>query len=353
MNNLNDTVLLAASIQGALLFLGLISKKANNRVSNVSVGIIVFVITGTILFSWGSATHYNNSEDAFPFWVLQSYWLLPPAFWLFLKVNTDPYFKLSRHHLFLFLPAGLEIGFQVLLKFYPFVQHWAFIVRSETWFFFVEVLPLVSTIVVFCAYFMKLLALKQQAREVPGAYSYFKRFFLVFGFLLLIPAVWIASTFYLIPFKIIETILVSLIFLLGYVAYFKPDFFEIPLLKLRPLTQGFSGFDDNVEILRLQKVFTEDSIYLRSKLTVAELAEELGLPVKYVSYLISNYYGKNFNDFVNGFRVREVISKISDPKESHKTLLGMALDSGFNSKSGFNLVFKKHTGKTPSEFFRK
>jgi AraC-like DNA-binding protein len=48
--------------------------------------------------------------------------------------------------------------------------------------------------------------------------------------------------------------------------------------------------------------------------------------------------------------VKEVIERMANPSEKHKSLLGIALDAGFNSKSSFNQVFKQHTGKTPSEY---
>lgn len=87
---LEGTILLAASIQGFLLFLGLITKKTINKLSGIAISIIIFVITITILFSWGSATQYNNSKNAIPFWILQSYLLIPASFWIFFEVNTNP-----------------------------------------------------------------------------------------------------------------------------------------------------------------------------------------------------------------------------------------------------------------------
>ena len=91
-------------------------------------------------------------------------------------------------------------------------------------------------------------------------------------------------------------------------------------------------------------------LYIRPKLAVTEVAEELNLPVKYVSHLGGIYYDNNFNYFVNKFRVREAIRRINEPFESHKTLLGITSDSVFSSKSAFDQVFKQHTGKIPSEY---
>ena len=62
--------------------------------------------------------------------------------------------------------------------------------------------------------------------------------------------------------------------------------------------------------------------------------------------------GKNFYTLINEYRIEEFKALASDDKNSHLTLLALAYDSGFNSKSAFNLVFKKQTGETPSQFLR-
>ncbi|WP_432326806.1 helix-turn-helix domain-containing protein [Mucilaginibacter sp. P25] len=69
-----------------------------------------------------------------------------------------------------------------------------------------------------------------------------------------------------------------------------------------------------------------------------------------LSRIINVGMGKNFNDFINEFRVRETARKMRDPAHAHLTLLGIAYESGFNSQRTFNRVFKEMTGKTPAEY---
>jgi AraC-like DNA-binding protein len=357
MNNINETILLVASIQGFLLFLALITKKTNNKLSNIAISIIIFVITITLLFSWGSATHYNNSKNAIPFWVLHSYLLIPASFWIFFEVNTNPTFKFSNKYLLLFLPSSIDILIQISFKiFTQLVENQSLIsfMKSPIWFFFVEILPLFATILIIIFYGRRLWIMRQKFKEFKNLVldSYFKKMIFILAFTSILLVTWAASTYYLVQYKNVEIILVTFIFLLGYVAYFKPDFFEIPkeiLLKSQS-TNSFSNYDDKVELNNLNLIFKEKALHLKPKLTVGELAGELNLPVKYVTYLISNYHSKNFNDFVNSFRVKEVIDRMANPAENYKSLLGIALDAGFNSKSSFNQVFKQHTGKTPSEY---
>jgi AraC-like DNA-binding protein len=71
---------------------------------------------------------------------------------------------------------------------------------------------------------------------------------------------------------------------------------------------------------------------------------------KKVSEVLSTRLKTNFNDLVNSYRVEEVKAKLISPQFSHLTIFGIALESGFASKSSFNRAFKKNTGFTPSEY---
>jgi AraC-like DNA-binding protein len=65
---------------------------------------------------------------------------------------------------------------------------------------------------------------------------------------------------------------------------------------------------------------------------------------------LNEKHKKNLYTFVNEYRVKEVIERFSDPKYNNYTILAIAFDAGFNSKTTFNSIFKNHTGLTPSEF---
>lgn len=88
--------------------------------------------------------------------------------------------------------------------------------------------------------------------------------------------------------------------------------------------------------------------YLASGLTIGQLAEAFGIPVAHLSQVINSCAGLNFFDFINQYRVRyaqELLGLHSD-----KTVLDIALDTGFNSQSTFYAQFKKWTGVTPSQY---
>lgn len=98
------------------------------------------------------------------------------------------------------------------------------------------------------------------------------------------------------------------------------------------------------EYLRLEKP------YLDPELTLTQLAERINISPHHLSQIINEQFQLNFFEYINQFRVQEVKSRIGNPKYKSYSLLGIAMDSGFNSKSAFNRVFKKLTHQTPSQF---
>ena len=85
-------------------------------------------------------------------------------------------------------------------------------------------------------------------------------------------------------------------------------------------------------------------------LSIISLAAALGIPARDLSRIINTALRKNFHDFVNEYRMREVMRKMADPAYNHINLLGLALDAGFNSKSTFNRIFREMTGKSPMQY---
>ncbi len=110
--------------------------------------------------------------------------------------------------------------------------------------------------------------------------------------------------------------------------------------------------ENDLQLLKtkLQNLMEKEKPFLDSQLTLSNLAKQIGVNTTALSFVINNGFGKNFNDFVNEFRVAEVKNKLNEGAAENLNLLGIALDSGFNSKATFNRAFKKFTGISPKEF---
>ncbi|HVS93431.1 MAG TPA: ABC transporter permease [Mucilaginibacter sp.] len=100
----------------------------------------------------------------------------------------------------------------------------------------------------------------------------------------------------------------------------------------------------------LKKTVKENRYYQDPDLSLASLAETLGLTTHELSRVLNTVLKKSFNDFINEYRVQDAARKMQDPAFDHITLLGIAYESGFNSQTSFNRIFKQITGKSPLEY---
>ncbi|MBN2811030.1 MAG: AraC family transcriptional regulator [Spirochaetales bacterium] len=96
---------------------------------------------------------------------------------------------------------------------------------------------------------------------------------------------------------------------------------------------------------QLDSLMTEKKLFLDEHLTLQSVADAAYLSAHQLSEILNGSMGKNFRDWLNEYRVREIQRLIVEHPE--KTILELALDSGFGSKSSFNQVFLRVTGKTP------
>ena len=100
---------------------------------------------------------------------------------------------------------------------------------------------------------------------------------------------------------------------------------------------------------RIRQALEDDRLYLNPTLTLAELSAHTGLAPKLISFTV-NAGGTSFNDLVNRLRVAEVQRRLALPDAQRFTLLGIALESGFNSKTTFNRIFKQFAGVAPRDY---
>ncbi|MCL7754456.1 helix-turn-helix domain-containing protein [Polaribacter sp. Z022] len=104
--------------------------------------------------------------------------------------------------------------------------------------------------------------------------------------------------------------------------------------------------------IKLLDYFEKNKPYLNAQLSLNILADEIDLHPNKLSFFINEIMGINFNEFLNKYRLEHFKSIALNPKFNHITILGLAYDSGFNSKSVFNTYFKKTESTTPSQWVK-
>jgi AraC-like DNA-binding protein len=103
---------------------------------------------------------------------------------------------------------------------------------------------------------------------------------------------------------------------------------------------------------QLLQFMEEEQPFLNPALSLRSLAEQIQLHPNKLSWLLNETLGKNYNTFINQYRVAHFKKLALDPANAHISLLGLAYESGFNSKTVFNTYFKKEEGMTPRAFLK-
>jgi len=103
----------------------------------------------------------------------------------------------------------------------------------------------------------------------------------------------------------------------------------------------------------LERAMNNDKLFLEPNLSLQALAVQINTPQHHITQTLNRYARQNFYDYVNTYRVNLFIEKLKSDCSNNYSLLGIALDCGFNSKSSFNRIFKKTTGHSPSAYKKK
>jgi AraC-like DNA-binding protein len=101
---------------------------------------------------------------------------------------------------------------------------------------------------------------------------------------------------------------------------------------------------------KIRKYMVIKKPYLDRELTIYNLSDQLRISRHTLSEVINEHMGMNFYNLVNEYRVKEVKQRMKNEDYRQLTILAIAYDSGFNSKSSFNTIFKEKTGQTPSQY---
>jgi len=144
------------------------------------------------------------------------------------------------------------------------------------------------------------------------------------------------------------------IFATGYRAMFQPQIFfgaggENELGK-RYQRSSLTEEKSSLLKTRLLEMMGREKLFLDAGLTLPKLAQALDVPLNHLSQVINEQLGRNFFDFINGYRVDAAKQQLAQPGAAQLKLISIAFDCGFNSLATFNRVFKDLAGRNPSDF---
>jgi AraC-like DNA-binding protein len=136
---------------------------------------------------------------------------------------------------------------------------------------------------------------------------------------------------------------------IGFKGYVKSQT-EVKGFSVTPIRTGNINSNPK-EAEKILSIMKSQKPYLNPDLDLTGLSELANMNLKVTSHLINHDLKTNFYEFVNKFRVEEFKYLVQGKDSDKFSLLGLAFECGFNSKSTFNHIFKKFTGQTPKEFY--
>lgn len=147
------------------------------------------------------------------------------------------------------------------------------------------------------------------------------------------------------------SVLTLQIFLVGqFGAIHNFHFPEIPAEQGKYRSSGLKELDKSKLKLEFIDYLNTNKPYLNPTISLHELSQEMNVPPYQLSQLINETLKTNYYDLINTYRVNEFKEKIKVGKDKKLSILGVAQEAGFNSKSGFYKAFQKITGMTPSQY---
>ena len=154
-------------------------------------------------------------------------------------------------------------------------------------------------------------------------------------------------------YQLVWIFMAIFLFIVGYFSFTQPEIVRLPIEKKSFQKDRLTQKEIEKITKKLQLLIDEEQVFIDSNLSLKILAKKLGTSANNLSWLLNSVYGKTFYEFTNKYRVKAFLAKIEEGEHKKQTLLAIAMDSGFNSKSTFNKSFKAIMNETPSRYIEK
>lgn len=297
--------------------------------------------------------------------------LLPPLAYFYLKSQFNGDFRFKKRDFLHAIPFLLDAGYHLIVfaQGQAFVKYWEENVHGPLYLDFIELGARFASQILYFYWAYQLF--RNYRQWVPSQYSdtesisfdWFRNFLLaflasnLFGWGMTLLNLWLQLDFWHDWWdELFNAGLIYYLAIAGY-AQVQPRKLQFSTLE-EPANAAVSKLEklSEADLFRLEnqleRMMVEEKAFLEPELSLSDLAQRLGTNASILSAVVNATFGKNFNDFVNEYRVEAVKKMLKDPAVSHYSLLGIGLECGFNSKSTFNRVFKKIVGVAPGDFAR-
>ena len=360
-----DFIIVAGITQG-LFFTFLLFKNRKNRYANRFIAISAAIQSFLISLPLLSKTALFHYLPFFLFYLISSPLMIPPLVFLYTKFLISPQMKFNKKdciHFLLFLLGFLYLSIKYITASSQILEF----IKTNTMSFRITMWINIWQIIIY--HIAIILMLKQYSENIKETFSSIEKISLkwlknlvLWGIILGIIMLLLFTTGPLIKLQYFEAtrwivlVMIVLLFVISYLAIRQPEIFQLSIgekeLRKKYQTSGLSPGKAQELKKSLLDLMDREKPFLNSLLNINDLAKKLSVPPWYVSQVINETFNKNYFDFINGYRVEEARIHLTDSTKKHLSILEIAYDVGFNSKSTFNTAFKKYHNTTPSHFRR-
>ncbi len=365
INEIINIIFFAGIVQGFYSAFLLTHTKLRNPANNY-LAILLVILSISIIHSVFAIPYFSQYHNT-TFHIKEPLLLLVvPFLWFYVKKLSEPDFKFCRKHFLHFIPFLIVLVCSILLltkhsetsdsqRFYSYT----FVVNIILY------IIAVGQYVFYMVYILRLIGIfKQKALNELSNTEYIDptwlriflfTFFAVFLMLVLMMVIAIHKLEVTYFNQIVSLIFALAIYVLGYKGLFQQTLIsreiEIPSKIIESTDKEATPIQLDDQLLKKLIDFMKSSKpFSDPELTLTSLALQLEMGRNQLSELINKGTEGNFYDFVNKYRVEEVKQLMENSKYKDYTILAIAYEAGFPSKSTFNSIFKKFTGLTPSEY---
>ncbi len=297
--------------------------------------------------------------------------LIGPVVYFYVQAQLNPDFRLQKHQYWHFIPAILWVVLHVVMVVIDklILGRYYFLVSEQDpdfadWYQFVSLISLIGYLALtyrYYAHYQKFI-FQMVSNADAVRFGWIRNFLIAFLAFVVLTLVFIVMPLLGIPLDYQGSW--WYFFFFGFLFYYisiegfsniKTNKIAFEELSKQIETEATTPRTQVIEDLEFWKAkvlknVVEEQSFINPELSLPDLAKSLRTNPSFLSKVVNQGFGQNFNDFINEKRVLAVTQKLKAGEQKQLTLLAIAYDCGFNSKATFNRAFKKVTGQSPKDF---
>lgn len=344
--------------QGVFAALVLWNARQNQRSNKIASVLLICISLWLVDAFFNSAGIYQQDPDYY-FKPIYFSFAFGPLIYFYVKSMTNADFRFRKKDAVHFIPVFLQFGLYLFLTFQDYsYKRWYWREVHQPYTYRIEFIGTFISLAIYLLTSLRLLSRYQ--KWVNNHFSEVSKLKLnwlrvVLAIMLVLCVQWFVEVIlregfnnYIFNYSILILGIATLVLAFGGIR--QSNLSEVSFVEEIPEAKAMVDFIDDELIKMIIDQMEKEKDYLNPTLTLKDFAKAMDQSPRLISQHINHGLNQSFIDFVNTYRVNEVKRRIESDDKKKYTLLAIGFDSGFNSKSTFQRIFKKHTGVAPGDY---